>query len=111
MKKRLSASIDEDLLAAAEAAVREGYAPSMSALVEDAMREAVAKQQRRSALGELIDELDAELGYTPTDEEVRADVAQARARAIRPNRPEPRAERQARQSAQSPDRGATRRAT
>lgn len=95
MKRRLSASIDEELLAAAEAAVREGYAPSMSALVEDAMREAMAGQRRAAAAKELFDDIDAERGHTLTDDEVRRSVAELRANALRPNGPEAKAARTA----------------
>lgn len=69
MKRRLSASIDEELLAAAEAAVREGQAPSLSALVEEALRLQVEKGRRLAAMEEFIATLDEERGR-PTDDEV-----------------------------------------
>lgn len=69
MKRRLSASIDDELLAAAEAAVREGHAPSMSALVEEALRLQVEKTRRLAAMGEFIATLDDESGR-PADDEV-----------------------------------------
>lgn len=49
MKRRLSASIDEQLLEAAEAAVRDGRAPSVSALVEDAIRRQLEHTRRLQA--------------------------------------------------------------
>lgn len=69
MKRRLSASIDDELLAAAEAAVREGQAPSMSALVEEALRSQVEKGRRLAAMGDFIATLDEE-GGRPKDDEV-----------------------------------------
>lgn len=60
MKRRLSASIEDDLLTAAEAAVREGHAPSVSALVEDAVRARLALTHRLAAMDDLIAEWDDE---------------------------------------------------
>jgi hypothetical protein len=62
MKHRLSASIDEDVFAAAEAAVRAGHAPSMSALVEEAMKRQVARTSRLAAMDEFIAAYEAEFG-------------------------------------------------
>ncbi len=54
MKRRLSASIDEDLLAAAERAVAEGRAPSVSALVEEALAARIAVERRQVAMEEFL---------------------------------------------------------
>lgn len=81
MKRRLSASIDDELLAAAEAAVREGQAPSMSALVEDALRMQVEKSRRLAAMDEFIATLDEESGR-PTDDEVERVMREWRAESV-----------------------------
>lgn len=62
MKRRLSASIDEDLLAAAERAVEQGRAPSVSALVEEALAERIAHDQRLQAADEFFARMDDEWG-------------------------------------------------
>ncbi len=81
MKRRLSASIDEELLAAAEAAVREGQAPSMSALVEEALRLQVEKSRRLAAMGAFIATLDEERGR-PADDEVDRVMREWRAESV-----------------------------
>lgn len=75
MKRRLSASIDEDLLAAAERAVAEGRAPSMSALVEEALAARMEQERRLEAAQELIDWMDAEWGPMSAEEQAAADAA------------------------------------
>lgn len=68
MKRRLSASIDEDVLAAAERAVAAGRAPSLSALVEEALQHRVEEARRLDALAEVVAADEAELGVlTPTE--------------------------------------------
>ncbi|MFT4034328.1 MAG: ribbon-helix-helix protein, CopG family [Patulibacter sp.] len=62
MKRRLSASIDEHLLAAAEAAVRDGHAPSVSALVEQAIARQLEHAKRREAWAECMEAYEGEFG-------------------------------------------------
>lgn len=75
MKRRLSASIDEELLAAAERAVAEGRAPSVSALVEEALARRIEEDRREVASQELIDWMDAEWGPMSDEERAAADAA------------------------------------
>ena len=68
MKRRLSASIDADLLAAAERAVAAGRAPSLSALVEEALHHRVEETRRLDALAEVVAADEAEFGVlTPAE--------------------------------------------
>jgi len=60
-KRKVSISLDEDLVAELEAA---GH--SLSAQVNEAMREELERRRRERLLVELVDQLDAELG--PVDE-------------------------------------------
>lgn len=85
MKRRLSASIDDDLLTAAENAVREGYAPSVSALVEDALRIQMERTRKLAAVDDFLEYVDNELGWDLDGEEADRAVAEVRATAIRPN--------------------------
>ncbi|MFC3997552.1 hypothetical protein ACFOVU_16585 [Nocardiopsis sediminis] len=57
VKKRVTVTLDPDLLAAAESAVESGEARSVSAWVNDAIAEKKARQERAGALIEqdLID--------------------------------------------------------
>lgn len=80
-KRRLSASIDAEVLAAAEAAVEAGRAPTLSAWVEDALSDKVERERTLEALGDALDAFDAEFGAM-SDDEVRALARRARADAI-----------------------------
>ena len=80
-KKRLSASIEGELLQAAEDAVHRGDAASVSAWVNDALRFKVEHDLRLRALAELISAYEAEHGEI-TAEEMRAAARSARARAV-----------------------------
>jgi Post-segregation antitoxin CcdA len=60
-KRKISVSLDEDLVSALEA---EGE--SLSAQINSAVREEVEQRHRRQLLGELLDRLDREHG--PVDE-------------------------------------------
>lgn len=71
MKRRLSSSIDEHLLDAAEAAVRDGHAPSMSALVEEALKRQLQHTKRLEAWGEYMEAFNAEFGATSDEERDR----------------------------------------
>lgn len=62
MKRRLSASIDEELLDAAEAAVRDGRAPSVSALVEEAITRQLEHTKRMQAMEHYVEAFEEEYG-------------------------------------------------
>ncbi len=64
MRTRVTVSVDEEVVAAAEAAVAEGRAPSVSAWVAQAM----AERSRRERLADVLAEIRTELGPA-TDEE------------------------------------------
>lgn len=80
-KQRLSASIDRDLIAAAERAARRGEVPTVSAWVNDAMRLKLEHDRRLQALAAFIADFEAEHG-TITDEEGEAATREAKRRAI-----------------------------
>ena len=61
-KRRLSASIDAELVAAAESAVRKGLAASVSAWVSEAMERQLEHDRRMQALGEFLRAYEAEHG-------------------------------------------------
>ncbi len=69
-KRRLSASVDADLLQAAEAAVSGGDADSVSAWVNDALRLKLTHDARLAALACFISEYEADHGEI-TAEEIR----------------------------------------
>jgi Arc/MetJ-type ribon-helix-helix transcriptional regulator len=80
-KERLSASVDADLIAAAERAVASGEADSVSAWVNAALRLKLAHDRRMAALAAFITAFEAEHGALTTDE-MEAAARRARARAI-----------------------------
>ena len=80
-KRRLSASVDEELLEAAQAAVSAGHAESVSSWVSEAMRRQATHERRLQALGEFLAAYEAEHGEI-TDAEMRAATRGAEARAI-----------------------------
>ena len=93
-KQRLSASVDADLLRAAEAAAKRGQVPTVSAWVNDALRLKLEHDQRLQALDAFIDAFEAEHGVITADEMARA-ARRARSRAVpvralAPERPRPR---------------------
>jgi len=90
-KARLSASVDGDLLAAADAAVAAGRSGSVSAWVNDALRLKREQDERLRALENFVIAYEAEHGPI-TPEEMQATARHARARAI-VVRPPPKAER------------------
>ena len=61
-KQRLSASVDADLMAAAQDAVTHGRAGSMSAWVNDALRLKADQDRRLQALDEFLAAYEAEHG-------------------------------------------------
>jgi Arc/MetJ-type ribon-helix-helix transcriptional regulator len=80
-KQALSATVDVDVLRAAEAAVREGRAPNVSAWVNDAMRRKMEHEARLHALDVFIAAYEAEHGAI-TEDEVRQATRRTRARAV-----------------------------
>ena len=80
-KRRLSVSVDREYAEAAEAAVMEGHAPSVSAWVGDALRLKVEHDRRSGALAAFVAAHEAEHGEI-TDEEIRDAERSARSRAV-----------------------------
>lgn len=81
LKKRLSATVDAELVEASHAAVAAGDAESVSAWVNDALRLKVEHDRRLRALGSFIESYEAEHGEI-TQEEIAATSRWARERAI-----------------------------
>jgi Arc/MetJ-type ribon-helix-helix transcriptional regulator len=89
-KVRLSASVDADLVAAAEAAVVSGRAGSVSAWVNDALELKRVHDRRLAALGAFVAAYEAEQGeITPDDIQAARRHARSRAVVVAPA-PEPR---------------------
>lgn len=86
VKLRLSASVDADLLEAAEAAAARGEVATLSSWVNDALRMKLEHDQRLRALGTFISSYEAEHGVI-TPEEVAAAQRRMQARAVRIRRP------------------------
>ena len=80
-KRRLSASVDAELVAVAQEAVTDGHAESISAWVNDALRLKADHDQRLQALDEFLTAYEAEHGEI-TDEEMRDAARRARERAV-----------------------------
>jgi Arc/MetJ-type ribon-helix-helix transcriptional regulator len=80
-KRRLSASVDAELVAAAQEAVTEGHAESISAWVNDALRLKADHDRRLQALDEFLAAYETEHGEI-TEEEMRDAARRARERAI-----------------------------
>ena len=80
-KLRLSASVDAELLAAAEAAVAGGRFESVSAWVNDALRLKAEQDRRLEALGAFVAAYEKEHGTISADE-MRSAVRRARSRAV-----------------------------
>jgi Arc/MetJ-type ribon-helix-helix transcriptional regulator len=79
-KRRLSASVDAELVAVAQQAVTGGHAESISAWVNDALRLKVDHDRRLQALDEFLAAYEAEHGEI-TDDEMRDAARRARERA------------------------------
>ncbi len=77
-KVRLSASVDADLVEAAEAAVAKGRLESVSAWVNEALRARVEDDRRLEAMGAFIAAHEAEHGVI-SQREMRAAARRARA--------------------------------
>jgi Arc/MetJ-type ribon-helix-helix transcriptional regulator len=80
-KRRLSASVDADLVAAAQQAVTDGRTDSVSAWVNDALRLKAEHDQRLRALDEFLAAYEAEHGEI-SEEEMRDASRRARERAV-----------------------------
>jgi hypothetical protein len=80
MKQRLSASVDAELLVAAESAAKRGEAANVSAWVNDAMRLKVEHDRGLAELAEVIADFETEQGEITKDEIDKA-VRRARSRA------------------------------
>ena len=90
-KQRLSASIEPELLAAAEAAVREGRARNVSAWVSEAIQRQIEHDRRLAALDAFVKSHEATHGVI-TSAEIEEVTRSTRASAVvvRPKRAEPR---------------------
>ena len=80
-KERLSASVDADLVAAAQEAVAQGRAESVSAWVNEALRLKLAHDRRLRALDEFVAAFEAEHGEI-TEAEMNEATRRARGRAV-----------------------------
>jgi Arc/MetJ-type ribon-helix-helix transcriptional regulator len=80
-KQRLSASVDADLIQAAEAAVARGRFDSVSAWVNEALRLKREQDRRLEALGAFVAAYEAEHGEI-SPEEIKDATRHARGRAI-----------------------------
>jgi hypothetical protein len=81
VKGRLSASVDAELMAAAQQAVTEGHAESVSAWVNDALRLKADHDRRLRALDDFFAAYEAEQGEI-TEDEMRDAARRARERAL-----------------------------
>ena len=80
-KRRLSASVDAELVAVAQQAVTGGRAESISAWVNDALRLKADHDRRLQALDEFLAAYEAEHGEI-TEDEMRDAARRARERAV-----------------------------
>ncbi len=79
-KERLTVTVDPDLVAAGNDAVSEGRADSLSAWVNSALAEKIAKESRLAALAEAVAAYEARFGaisMQELDDQKRADRAAA----------------------------------
>lgn len=79
-KRRLTVTVDPDLIEAGNEAVSSGRADSLSGWVTTALAEKVARDAKFAALGDAIADYEAEFGNVTTEEiatQVRADRASA----------------------------------
>jgi Arc/MetJ-type ribon-helix-helix transcriptional regulator len=81
VKERLSASVDAELIAAAQEAVAHGRAESVSAWVNEALRLKADHDRRLAALDEFLAAYEAEHGEI-TEQEMRDAARRARAGAV-----------------------------
>jgi hypothetical protein len=86
-KQRLSASVDADLLVAAEAAAKRGEVANVSAWVNEAMRLKVEHDRGLTELAAVIADFEAEHGEITAEEmEQAARLARSRAVSVRGTR-------------------------
>jgi hypothetical protein len=89
LKERLTVTVDPVLVRAGNAAVKAGYAESLSAWVNIALADRAAKERRLRAMGEAIGAYEAEFGMITAEElaaQERADERSARVvRGVRPS--------------------------
>jgi len=81
VKRRLSASVDAEFMAAGHEAVAAGTAENLSAWVNEALRRQAEHDSRLTALGEFLAEYDAQHGQI-TDTEIAEATRWARERAV-----------------------------
>ncbi len=81
VKRRLSASVDAELVTAGHAAVAAGTAQNLSAWVNEALRRQSEHDSRLAALEELLTDYEAEHGQI-TDSEIAEATRWARERAV-----------------------------
>lgn len=81
VKRRLSASVEAEFVAAGHAAVAAGTAENLSAWVNEALRRQAEHDSRLAALGEFLAEHEAEHGQI-TDTEIADATRWARERAV-----------------------------
>jgi Arc/MetJ-type ribon-helix-helix transcriptional regulator len=72
-KKRLSASVDADLIEEAHAAVAAGRYPNVSAWVNEALKKHSDRQQKLEAMSEAIAAYEAEFGEITEEDMERTD--------------------------------------
>jgi Arc/MetJ-type ribon-helix-helix transcriptional regulator len=80
-KRRLSASVDAELLAVAQEAVTGGHAESISAWVNDALRLKADHDRRLQSLDDFLAAFETKHGKI-TDDEMRDAARRARERAV-----------------------------
>lgn len=80
-KRRLSVSVDAEVAEAGQRAVDDGSAATLSAWVNDALHARAARDRRRRALDEFLDDYEREFGAFD-DAELAAIERRARASAI-----------------------------
>jgi len=80
-KQRLSASVDEDLIEAAEDAVSQRRVESVSAWVNEALRSKLTQDRRLNALASFIADYESDHGAITPEEMIQAE-RRARARAV-----------------------------
>jgi len=80
-KRRLSASVDYDLIRAAEKAVKQGLATSVSAWVNDALQLKLAQERKLAALAAFVSDFEKAHGEI-SPEEIRYAARRTRAKAL-----------------------------
>jgi hypothetical protein len=80
-KQRLSASVDSDLIEAAEIAVARGHSESVSAWVNEALRLKLVQERRLEAVSAFVAAYEREHGEI-TPEEMQMAARRARQRAV-----------------------------